>query len=94
MVEITEQQKRNIIKELVKNKSILMLKDVNTNQYKPIWNNDWTITLALAESGQKDLLLKKYQAYIAVEEEIDTILAYGDLEWEFRDKQWFVEIFC
>lgn len=84
--EITESQKREILKQLVNDEEIVMLYDSMNNCYRPLWKNEWDIQLEYDEPHNVSA------SYTATENDIDLILENGILEWENDGNSWYVKI--
>lgn len=92
MEEISETQKKQILKDLVNDEEIIMLFDDMNNCYRPLWKNEWDTQQDVKNEVEAENDIEKYKPYIATENDISTILDNGSLEWENDGKNWYVKI--
>jgi len=92
MGEITESQKKQILKDLVIDEKIVMFYDTLNMCYRPLWKKEWDITQGLRSEKEKKDCIEKYNPHIATEKDIGEILENGDLEWENDGSTWYVKI--
>jgi hypothetical protein len=92
MQEITEEQKRSMILDLISDYEIVMLYDDMNNCFRPMWANEWNVQLENASVIEENDLIEKHRPFFPDQTWVNAIIENGILEWENDGSNWYVKI--